>query len=416
MSPSRINRSRRSWLALVALSTLAPQARKATAAATPVWSGQLIPASMPLQQIRSGEGGTFLAVAANGDLWSYTAASAKRKVADGIDPASPMAAGYGRVAARSSGGALFIEVDGRRRSSTVAGLAPNAGLINLPFAVIGVVSDQRQFRVVRFEPTQDRWSISDRSDESVMPDARPVMAALDEPLGESDPGELVVLAGPDEVRYQHGVLGDRIEATRMLYLDRHSLRTLRELTLPAPFVFEDIAPRTVAIDHNSALLTMRSGGSGTQLVLVAADRSDARKLRVIGLGDPLSAPHRWLSPTTDGHRVMAVHTPHIGGVLNEYRLDGERLDSTAIVDDVANHRIGTRELDLAVWRGTMLIIPSQDRRRLRVFDGAQQWKEQTSIPLPSPVVMTAGLAGSAHSSAPFAALLEDGTAHRFERR
>ena len=371
---------------------------------------------MSLQQIRSGEGGTLVAVAENGERWSYTAASAKRKVADGIDPASPIAAGYGRVAAWSSDGALFIEADGRHQSSTVVGLAPNASLSNLPFAVIGVVTDQRQFRVVRFEPTQDRWSISDRSDESVVPAARPVMAALEEPLSESNPGELVVLAGPDEVQYQHGVLGDRMEATRMLYLDRHSLRTLRALTLPAPFVFEDIAPRTVAIDHNRGLLTMRSSGSGTQLVLVTADRSDAKKLRVIGLGDPLSAPHRWLSPTTNGHRVTAIHTPHIGGVVNEYRLDGQRLDTTAIVDDVANHRIGTRELDLAVWRGTMLIIPSQDRRRLRVFDGAQRWKEQVSIRRPSPVVMTARLTDSAQSSAPFAALLEDGTAHRFERR
>ena len=385
------------------------------AAATPIWTGQPIPASTPLHQIRSGEGGTLLAVGGNGELWSYGAASARRKVADGIDPASPIAAGYGRVAARSSDGALFLEGDGRHRSLSAVGLAADAGLLNLPFAVIGVVTERRRFQVVRFEPTRDRWSISDRSDETVVPDARPVLAALEERSSEREPGELVVLAGPDEVRYRHGVLGDRIEATRMLYLDRHSLRTLRELTLPAPFVFEDIAPRTVATDRGSALLTMRSGGSGTRLVLVAADRSDAKRLRVVGLGDPLAAPHRWLAPTTDGHRLMAVHTPHIGGVLDEYRLDGERLTSTTLVDDVTNHRLGTRELDLAVWRGTMLIVPSQDRRRLRVFDGAQRWKEEAAISLPSPVVMTAGLGDPAQSSAPFAALLEDGTAHRFER-
>ena len=189
------------------------------AAATPIWSAQRFPASMPLQQICSGESGTLLAVGVNGELWSYTAAFAKRKVADGIDPASPIAAGYGRVAARSSDGALLIEADGRHRLLAAVGLAAKAGLLNLPFAVIGVVTDQRQFRVVRFEPTRDRWSISDRSNESVMPDTRPVMAALEEPSSESHPGEVVVLAGPDEVRYQQGVLGDRIEAESSTSID-----------------------------------------------------------------------------------------------------------------------------------------------------------------------------------------------------
>ena len=415
MRPSGIDRSRRRWLALLASATLASRTRRAVAAGVPIWSGQRVPASMPLQQIRSGEGGTLLAVGGNGELWSYTAALAARKVADGIDPASPVAAGYGRIAARSGDGALFIEADGLHPSFAAGGLAVAAGLLNLPFAVIGIVPDQRRFRVVRFEPTQDRWSISGRSDEAVMPDARPVLATLDEPSSANHPGELVVLAGPDEARYQHGVLGDRIEATRMLYLDRHSLRTVRELTLPAPFVFEDIAPRAVATKDGSGLLTVRSGGTGSRLVLVTADRADAKRLRIAALGDPMSGAHRWLAPTTDGRRLMAVHTPHIGGVLHEYRLAGEQLSATAIADDVANHRIGTRELDLAVWRGTMLIVPSQDRRRLRVFDGAKGWQEQASIPLPSPVVMTTGLADPSRSDAPFAALLEDGTAHRFER-
>jgi hypothetical protein len=383
--------------------------------AATIWNGHRLSSSVPLQQIRSGENESLLVVGKDGELWSYEGVSAARKVSDGIDPASPVAAGHGRIAARSIDGGLFIEVGGRSKASTVADLAPNAGLLNLPFAVIGVVMEQRQYRVVRFEPTTDRWSVSDRSDEAVMPDTRPVLAALEGPPSESDPGELVVLAGPDEVRYQHGVLGDRVEATRMLFLDRHSLRTLRELTLPVPFVFEDIAPRVIATGNGVGLLTMRSGGAGTQLVLVGADRSDTKRLRIVGVGEPLSATHRWLAATTDGRRLMAVHTPHIGGVLNEYRLQGERLVSTTIVDDVANHRIGTRELDLAIWRGTMLIIPSQDGRRLRVFDAAQRWKEEAAIVLPARVVMTAGLGAPSQTDAPFAALLEDGTAYRFDR-
>ena len=95
-----------------------------------------------------------------------------------------------------------------------------------------------------------------------MPDARPILAALDRPPSAGDPGEVVVLAGPDVARYQHGVLGDRIEATRILWLDRHSLRTLRELALPVPFVFEDIAPRVVFSECGVALLMVRDAAVG----------------------------------------------------------------------------------------------------------------------------------------------------------
>ena len=414
MTPSRFSIDRRRWLAFAVLSTIARHSRAAASTGL-TWKARLLPSSTPLRQIRAGPDGTLLAVGADGGLWSYATPTSVRKIADGIDSVTPVASGYGRIAARSNDGGLYVRAEGRSWSSPGVGLAANAGLLNLPFAIIGVVTAGRGFRVVRLETIEGRWSESDRSDEDAMPDARPILAALDRPPSESDPGEVVVLAGPDEARYQHGVLGDRIEATRVLWLDRHSLRTLRELALPAPFVFEDIAPRVVITEHGVALLTVRSGGSGTRLALVASDRSDAERLRVIGLGDPLSGPHRWLAPTTDGHRLMAIHTPHIGGVLHEYRVDGERLVPTTLIDDVANHRIGTRELDLAVWRGTTLVVPSQDGRRMRVFEGTQRWTERASIDLPSRVVMTTVLGDPASIAAPFAALLDDGTAYRVER-
>ena len=44
--------------------------------------------------------------------------------------------------------------------------------------------------------------------------------------------EVNVLAGPDARRVTHGVLGDGVEATRLLYLERHSLAPLRSVALP----------------------------------------------------------------------------------------------------------------------------------------------------------------------------------------
>ncbi len=243
-----------------------------------------------------------------------------------------------------------------------------------------------------------------RSAEAVLPDARPLQADLD---GRGDGGHLVVLAGPDAQRYRHGVLGDAVEATRVLWLERHDLAILRALELPPPFVFEDIAPRPVALPGRpgaAGLLTVRAGPEGGQLALLNADRARPAQLQLDALGDTVGGFHRWLSPTTDGRQIAAVHTPHIGGVLHVYRQDGTQLARRRLMADVSTHAIGSRETDLAVWLQGRLLLPSQDGRMLRLVNPGQDWADEGALPLPARVVQTTALAdGSA-----WAGLLADG--------
>jgi hypothetical protein len=214
-----------------------------------------------------------------------------------------------------------------------------------------------------------------------------------------------VLAGPDAERYTHGVLGDAVEATRVIYLERHSLQVQRELSIAAPFVLEDLTLRRVAVaPGRSGLLGVRSGPQGAQLLLIDADPTRPRALRMAASGEPLGSANRWLAPTGDGQRMLAVHTPHIGGVLHEYRREGERLIAQRIVADVSNHRIGSRELDLGLWRGRWLMLPDQARKRLRCFDSAAGWRE--AAPLPLPAGLLASVVAANASSA--ALLLDDG--------
>ena len=102
--------------------------------------------------------------------------------------------------------------------------------------------------------------------------------------------------------------------------------------------------------------------------------------------------------------MLAVHTPHIGGVLHEYRLQGDRLIGRAVARDLSTHRIGTRELDLAVWLGTRIVLPGQDASSLRVLDTAQAYAESASAGLPARVAMMLALPGAQG----IAALLDDG--------
>lgn len=90
----------------------------------------------------------------------------------------------------------------------------------------------------------------------MLPDAEPVLVDLDgQHIGE----HLAVLASPDSARYVHGVLGDAIEATRVLWLDRGNLRVLRQLDLDAPYVFEDRLLRPWRLpDGRLGLVTMQA--------------------------------------------------------------------------------------------------------------------------------------------------------------
>ena len=383
----------------------------AVAAVQPTsWLVRAVAAPEPMRQLHAGGPSGLLGTGVSGSLWALSlTGQAPQRLADGLDPATPLATGHGRIAARMASGGLWVWEDDRVRTAPSAGLALHAGLLILPLAVVGVVSvtagqtesprrtDPPSYRIARFEPDgAGRWREVARSQDAVLPDARPLQVDLD---GSGDGGHIAVLAGPDASRYDHGVLGDGIEATRVLWLERHGLDVLRSLTLPAPHVFEDIALRPVALPGTPArlgLLSVRAGPDGGQLVLVTADPARKPGLQIAAIGDTVGGFHRWLAPTTDGRQMLAVHTPHIGGVLHVYQLtdqrDGQQLTRRRLMNDVSTHRIGSRELDLSVWLRGLLVLPSQDGRRLRVLNPAANWAEQQSVPLPARVGMAIALA------------------------
>lgn len=367
-----------------------------------------------MRRIHAGGPTGLLGIGAGGNLWALSlAGQAPRRLASELDPASRIATGHGRIAARTARGGLWVWEDGRAGMLASAQLALHAGLLVLPLAVVAVVIEgsgegvAARHRVARFEPEQgSKWREVSRSQEAVLPDARPVQVDLD---GRGDGGHVAVLAGPDDHRYAHGVLGDGIEATRVLWLERHGLQALRSLTLAAPHVFEDIEPRPVQVQMPEArgaagLLTVRSGPEGGQLALVTADSTQPKGLRLAALGDPVGGFHRWLAPTTQGRHLVAVHTPHIGGVLHVYWLEGQRLSRRRLMADVSTHAIGSRETDLAAWVRDRLVLPSQDGRLLRVLDPAADWAELFTLELPGRATMTAAL----EDGSGVAVLLADG--------
>jgi hypothetical protein len=342
-----------------------------------------------MTRLHAARDGQLFGLSADGELWQLGAAS-WRRIAAGLDPAVPLASGHSRVVGRSREGGLWVFEGDRVATQRSPALAPHAGLLVLAFAVIAVAaaSDGRS-HVLRLEPMSGGWRESARSTHEVLSDARPVQFDPDGG-GTDDNGHVVVFAGPDAERYRHGVLGDAIEPRSILLLERHGLEPMARLDLPAPHVFEDIAPRVIAWRGRRALLTVRAGPQGAQLVVVARI-GDSDRFELAALGEPIGTRYRWLSPSTDGVRLWAVHTPHLGGVVQRYRSDGDRLVGEVVGQGVSNHAIGERELDLSAWTPHSWVLPTQDRYHLRVFDLGSEagMLRQRDVALAQPVVQLA---------------------------
>ena len=209
-------------------------------------------------------------------------------------------------------------------------------------------------------------------------------------LGYRDMGR-AWFAGPT-TRYQHGVLGDAIEASRLV-VDTTSGERLA-VTLPSDRVFEDVVPRFVDLngDRTDEILVIESHlhrGASLAVYDLAGDR-----LVKISSTPFLGIPNRWRNPVGAGDfdgdgsvDVALVATPHIGGILRLYHVDGTHLSLFAEYSGVSTHQIGSTELGLGqVISATprdQLLLPDQARRHLLLLEWTPQgWHKHSQVQLP----------------------------------
>lgn len=184
------------------------------------------------------------------------------------------------------------------------------------------------------------------------------------------------LAGATD-RYAHAVLGDGLEASRLMVETRAGERL--RLDLPQHRVFEDLEPRLVDLD----------GDGRDEILVVESDASLGAALAVYGVIDGrlalramspfIGRAHRWLNPVGAGDfdgdgrlDVALVATPHIGGILRLYRFDPPALTLFAEFGDVSTHRMGSTELGLGqvvpASPRARLLLPDQVHRVLRLLE------------------------------------------------
>ena len=229
----------------------------------------------------------------------------------------------------------------------------------------------------------------------------------------------VWLADPT-TRYDHGVLGDAIEAGSLVIEARDGKRHI--IRLPADAVFEDLEPRLADLDgdgRDEVVLVKTYLKRGSSLAVVAERNG---KYEVVAETPSLGAPHRWLNPAGiadfngDGKTDIAlVRQPHVVGSLELWTWSDGHLRKTTEIADAANHIAGTRAIDMAAAADfdgdgvTDLAIPSLDRSRLRIIAFAREPREIASVTLPAKAVTNMGLLPAGSGSPVIAMGLADGS-------
>ena len=211
----------------------------------------------------------------------------------------------------------------------------------------------------------------------------------------------VWLAEPTD-RYDHGILGDKIETRALVIETRDGAQHVVRLRHDA--VFEDLEPRFADLDgdgHDEVVVVKSYLKRGSALAVIGERKG---RYEILAETPPLGAPHRWLDPadfadfTGDGKIDIAlVRQPHVIGALELWSWRDGKLHKSAEMAGFANHIAGTRAIDMAVHADfdgdgiVDLALPSLDRTHLRVVSFAPQPREIANIALPAKAVTNLGL-------------------------
>lgn len=196
-------------------------------------------------------------------------------------------------------------------------------------------------------------------------------------------GVQAALTGPTP-RYAHGVLGDELEASAITLLDTAGGSTVIEVA--GSDVIEGLSPIVADLDGDGTpeiVVTVSNAEVGARLVAYGLDGE------VVAESDPIGRGYRWLHQVAAGSlgaggeiEVVVVRTPHIGGVVETYRLIDGRLELAASQAGYSSHRLGSSNLDMALIAdadgdGRLdVIVPTQDMTAIgvlaRTVDGFEE--------------------------------------------
>ncbi|MBT3315617.1 MAG: hypothetical protein HN390_13495 [Anaerolineae bacterium] len=204
-----------------------------------------------------------------------------------------------------------------------------------------------------------------------------VNALVDSRILLDEEGRLLFLSSPTE-SYAHSVLGDGIESTAITLVETNPVpKIVQVVSIPKADAIEGIAPIWADMNNDSEgeiIVTLSNVQDGARIVAYREDGS------LLAEGPAIGSGYRWrhqlvIAPfgSSDENLLAVVRTPHIGGVLEFYRLDGNKLEIVKTIPGISTHSIGSRNLytaqagDFNTDGQIDLLAPDQSHTRLGII-------------------------------------------------
>lgn len=208
---------------------------------------------------------------------------------------------------------------------------------------------------------------------------------------EDEKQRLLILTDPTS-QYQHGILGDDIEASSVTIVQLSDQpKVISKFSVPEDWVIESILPIWSDWDGDGVrevVLTLSNNTSGAKLVLYDENGNLLAESLPIGKG------FRWRHALTiasfgeNGQKLLVdVQTPHIGGIVGFYSWDKEEklLRTEASLPGYSTHDIGSRSMEMYTLLNdefseqVLLILPNQSKTELaalRINSGTidEEWR------------------------------------------
>jgi len=169
----------------------------------------------------------------------------------------------------------------------------------------------------------------------------------------TDEDDRLLLLTNTRKSYPHGGLGDRIEAQSITSVRaKPSVEVIWRARLPDGDVVEGIAPISSNLDGDGIreiLVTVSNSRTGDRLIVFNDAGEPTAFGPAVGIGS------RWrhqlaVAPLGPSGKVEIVDvlTPHIGEIVEFYRLENDILKVVVKIQGFRSHKIGSRNMDMAV--------------------------------------------------------------------
>lgn len=295
-----------------------------------------------IRQIASDDQHLYL-INDKGELWQNSQKLAENFATDFLPNAY-----HGKFASANHQGFLTIWQNQKVYLSDIA-LSPNSSLVWDNDCVIAIAKTPKS-HPIRACILNDKLTIqAKRPDIETLPDARPTVWQ----------NKVAILTNPDNETYQHGVLGDDLEARSLYVL---SSNTLADAFSPIHLNQQVFEHNQVQIQNNQLATVVSGGGNGAKVVLF-----DSETGKKIAESSPLPS-NRWQSPFAFYGQWYSVQMPHILGKLVRYQINGSDLTDKKLGEAISNHAMGSYDTQLAVSVADKAFIPNMGYRNLSMLD------------------------------------------------